>query len=206
MASPADWFFKCVAICTLPIIQCGTLLPSLVLQSFGPCQNVLEIGPSQNIHEHIWSMPNGFGQDQMPTFGVDQTSYRCFGQDQMSIKPCTSFQFRQWLGKGHDRGAMRMGGIVPPKWAELEYQCISVGQKYPCDFSISHLFLKMGSFGFLLLLLFFWYFLFAHLLWFLSFPIMGSFLILKTLFISPVGFCDIHRSEVFSQLECNCFH
>ena len=24
----------------------------------------LKFGPIQNIHEHIWSMPNGFGRDQ----------------------------------------------------------------------------------------------------------------------------------------------
>ena len=34
----------------------------------------------------------------------------------------------------------------PPKWAEWEYQCIRVGQMYPCNFSVSHLFSKMGSF------------------------------------------------------------
>ena len=92
----------------------------MLCRTFGPVQNsirylvyakgALKFGPVQNIREHIWSMPNGFGQDQISrTFRsgpnvsmdiLDRTKYDqisedllewtkhlldIFGQDQMVL-------------------------------------------------------------------------------------------------------------------------
>ena len=43
--------------------------------------------PVQNVHEHILSMSNGSGEDQISrTFGMDQTSYGCFEHDYMVLQ------------------------------------------------------------------------------------------------------------------------
>lgn len=37
----------------------------MVNKKFGPHQKVLKFGLIKNVHEYIWSMPSGFGQDQI---------------------------------------------------------------------------------------------------------------------------------------------
>lgn len=52
----------------------------------------LKFDSIQNIHDHIWFMPNGFDRTKYQgPFGTDQMSYGCFGQDQMSANHRKSF-------------------------------------------------------------------------------------------------------------------
>ena len=80
-------------------------------RTFCPCRMVFEMWSCPSVHEHIRSMPNGFGQDRISRtlshglnvstgildrnqwsckyqgpFGIEEMSYRHFGEDHMSCK------------------------------------------------------------------------------------------------------------------------
>lgn len=58
----------------------------LIHNTYAPCQRSLKFGPVQNVHEYIWFMPDGIGEDQYQKhFGIDQMPpHGHFQQDQMS--------------------------------------------------------------------------------------------------------------------------
>ena len=48
---------------TLGLVQIS--IRHLIHNTFASCQRPLKFGPVQNVHECIWFMPDGFGQDQI---------------------------------------------------------------------------------------------------------------------------------------------
>ena len=70
-----------------PLVSRYLVLSETSIRYLVQTKRSLKSAPVQKVHEQISSMPNGFGQDQTSApFGMDQISYGCFGQDQMSCK------------------------------------------------------------------------------------------------------------------------
>ena len=106
IASPSVWWFAHypsfkLGLCfhllslshlALAKVSLKLVLPKTSVSIFGPCQIDLDRTKCQR----LWCRTSVLWM---------------FRQDQMSTKPYTLLQFRQWLCNGHGRGAMRMGGI-----------------------------------------------------------------------------------------------